>query len=209
MVKVILFDWDGTCHNSIDNLKTAYFKTIEELNIPGVWDDYRLKIGMPTVEQSVLLYPQDPDKFTKIFRGYYLNLPMCEFYPNTKETLYKLKENFTLCLVTSKTRSAAIDCMNGMGISDVFDHMICGDDVSKGKPDPEPILKALEYYNISSNEALYIGDSAHDIKASKAANVSVIGVTWGALYREEIEAEKPTYIADTWDEVINICNKLK
>ena len=209
MLKVILFDWDGTCHNSIENIKSAYMKAKKVIGFSADWEDYRVLIGVPTVEQAPKIYPQNPEEFIRVYREFYNKSLECGCFPNTKETLLKLKKDFKLCLVTSKTRIPAMKCLKDTDLEGVFDHLICGDDVKKGKPDPEPILKALEYYNVKPDEAIYVGDSAHDIKASKAAGVPVIGVTWGALYREEVEAANPDYLADTWEQVIDDCLKLK
>ena len=209
MLKVILFDWDGTCHDSVGNIKAAFMYAKEKIGFSATWEDYRLLIGIPTVAQAVKMHPENPDEFVRNYREFYNKTMECGLFPNTKETLENLKEDFVLCLVTSKTRNASMKCLKDTELNHIFDHAVCGDDVTKGKPDPEPILKALEHYKIKPEEALYVGDSAHDINASKAAGVPVIGVTWGALYRNEIEKENPDYIADTWEEVIEICkNKI-
>ena len=209
MLKVILFDWDGTCHNSVENIKSAYMSAKKEIGFSATWEDYRVLIGIPTVEQSLKIYPENPEEFVRVYRGFYNQCLECGLFPDTKDTLEKLKNDFLLCLVTSKTRKPAMKCLKDTELDEIFDHIICGDDVKKGKPDPEPILKALEYYKIKPEEAMYVGDSAHDINASKAAEVPVIGVTWGALYRHEVEAANPDFLADTWEEVINICKKFK
>ena len=209
MLKVVLFDWDGTCHNSLNNIRTAYLETKDILGLSCEWEEFRHYIGIPTVVQGELVYPKNIKEFVDVYHDCYKKLVEGPLFPGTKEALKTIKEMYTICLVTSKTHNSAVKCMEEMEIPGIFDHMICGDDVKHSKPHPEPVLKGLEYYNIKPNEAVYVGDSAHDIKASKGAKVPVIGVTWGALHRDEIEAEKPDYVADTWEEVIEICKKLK
>ena len=209
MLKVILFDWDGTCHNSLVNIRTAYLKTKDILGLKCEWEEFRHYIGIPTVVQGQLVYPKDAKEFVDVYHDCYNELVEGPLFPGTKEALEILKDMFIICLVTSKTHNSAVNCMKEMGIPGIFDHMICGDDVTHSKPHPEPVLKGLLHYGIEPNEAIYIGDSAHDIKASKGAGVPVIGVTWGALHKDEIEAENPNYVADTWEEVINICKGLE
>ena len=39
MLKVILFDWDGTCHNSIENIKSAYMNAKRVIGFSADWED--------------------------------------------------------------------------------------------------------------------------------------------------------------------------
>lgn len=209
MLKAVLFDWDGTLHYSMPNIEIAYEITCKRLGITMPYDEFRHYIGVPTVNQAEMLCPDNPEDFISVYREEYIKLPEPELYDGAKEALYKLKENFDVALVTSKTRGAAIRSLTNMGILDCFDHLICGDDVENPKPHPEPILKALEHFKISDDEAIYVGDSSHDINSAKGANVKVIGVVWGAKTKDEIIGETPNYVADTWDDVVNVCQSLK
>jgi pyrophosphatase PpaX len=53
------------------------------------------------------------------------------------------------------------------------------------KPDPEPVLKALELLESSPSEAAFVGDSPYDVAAGKAARVFTIAVAWGNIHRPE------------------------
>lgn len=58
----------------------------------------------------------------------------------------------------------------------MFDIIICGEDVSKGKPNPEVYETALKKLNISSNEALVFEDSEIGMKAAENANINYVKI---------------------------------
>jgi pyrophosphatase PpaX len=60
--------------------------------------------------------------------------------------------------------------------------IIGADDTARHKPDPEPILLALERLGAEPGDAAYVGDSPFDIGAARAAGVHAIGVTWGGIH---------------------------
>jgi phosphoglycolate phosphatase-like HAD superfamily hydrolase len=66
-------------------------------------------------------------------------------------------------------------------VHDLVDTIVCHEDAPP-KPAPDPLWLALERMNIPPEQACFVGDTASDIRAGKAAGVSTYGVTWG--YRE-------------------------
>ena len=206
MLKAILFDWDGTLYNSLPNIEKAYNETGKRINLSHYpYENFRHLIGIPTIKQGEIILPSEPELFVEIYRQEYVKLPKAGLYENAKTSISVLAEmGFNIVLVTSKTRKSALENLKDHGLYDLFDLFICGDEVCNPKPDPEPITKALEMLQISSEEAIYVGDSAQDIIASKGAGVRVIGVTWGAKLKKEIKDEKPDFIADSFEELIKI-----
>lgn len=73
---------------------------------------------------------------------------------------------------------------------DLFDTMACGNDVAHRKPDPDLILKALEYLNLPANEhCWYVGDSTTDVIAAKRAHTTAIfynGAGWDQTWLDKI-----------------------
>jgi phosphoglycolate phosphatase len=93
-----------------------------------------------------------------------------------------------LAVVTNKPEGFSRRILQGLGIRDRFCTILGGDSVRKRKPDPEPLLKAMDASNASPSETAMIGDSAVDIGAGKAAGVTTCGVLGGFRPREELEA---------------------
>jgi phosphoglycolate phosphatase len=60
------------------------------------------------------------------------------------------------------------------------------------------LIKAMRALDASPQQTVMIGDTAHDLRMAQAAGVRAMGVTWGFHTREELEACRPDYIADTF-----------
>jgi pyrophosphatase PpaX len=103
-------------------------------------------------------------------------------------------------LVTSKNREELTNTLPRLGIANYVDVAITADDVSQPKPYPEGLLLALDRLGIPAEQApqaVYIGDTVHDMRAAKAAYVRGIAVIWGAAPRTSLIAEAPAFLCDT------------
>ena len=78
------------------------------------------------------------------------------------------------------------------------------------KPAPDTVLKVLEKFNLTNNEAVYVGDSDVDIMTAKNSRMPCISVTWGFRNREFLTKHDAEIIIDSPDEIIDILeNRLK
>ena len=70
--------------------------------------------------------------------------------------------------------------------------VVAGDETERHKPDPEPLLSALERLAPSRRGAVYVGDSPFDMQAAKAAGIAAVAVTWGRIHtRERLARRQP------------------
>jgi len=112
-----------------------------------------------------------------------------------KETLSKIKENNQKsCFISTKTRES-MNLMIKYNRSDsILDFSVSGDEVKNFKPVPEGILKALNNFNDKPKEAIFIGDSLHDLGAARNANVRFLGVLSGICTQTDWELENVSYV---------------
>jgi pyrophosphatase PpaX len=76
-------------------------------------------------------------------------------------------------------------------------------DAERHKPDPAPLVHALERLGADRDDAVYVGDSPFDIRAAKAAGMHSVAVTWGRIHpRERLEAEEPDAVVETAEELL-------
>ena len=69
------------------------------------------------------------------------------------------------------------------------------------KPDPAVVHGVLRELNAPAETALFVGDSATDIRTGHNAGLPACGVTWGFRSRQSLEAAEPEYLADTAQEL--------
>ncbi len=106
-----------------------------------------------------------------------------ECCPGMVDVLERLRaEGRRLGIVTAKRRETIELAFARLPLRDHFDVVVTSDDTERHKPDPEPILFALERLGAGPDEAAYVGDSPFDVAAARAAGVRAIAVTWGGMH---------------------------
>jgi pyrophosphatase PpaX len=83
-----------------------------------------------------------------------------------------------------------------IGADDYIEVAIGYDSVHIHKPDPYPVRAALEKLEYNANEAVFVGDSPHDIQSGNDAGVITIAALWGPFRRDQLEPYHPTYLLD-------------
>ncbi len=99
--------------------------------------------------------------------------------PGCLELIEKLKGDYRLALATSSYRADAEIILRKFRIKEVFEVIITGDDIKKGKPDPEIFLLAAERLRLPPHDCLVIEDSENGVTAAKSAGMRCIAVTNG------------------------------
>jgi pyrophosphatase PpaX len=94
-------------------------------------------------------------------------------------------EGRRLGVVTAKRRRTVDLAFRVLGLGRWFDAVVTAEDTVRHKPDPEPVLLALERLASAASDAAFVGDSPFDVGAGKAAGVFSVAVSWGGLHREE------------------------
>jgi HAD superfamily hydrolase (TIGR01509 family) len=85
---------------------------------------------------------------------------------------------WTLGLVTSS--SGELPFLDRWGVRAAFSAIVRRDDVKRIKPDPEPLLLALERLRLGAGDVVHVGDTPLDVRAGLAAGLPTIGVLTGA-----------------------------
>ena len=187
MLKAIIFDLDGTLVDSLPYHHESwriFFKNnnIEENDFSEIIKEYK---GGGTLElmTSVFgdIYTRDElkkmsDDKEVIFRDIYKS----KIYPieGLNTFLDNLKENNILLSIGSNAiRKNVLMTIEELGITNYFSSIICGDEVSRGKPDPEMYLKTLSNLKVSNNECIIFEDSIEGVEAARNADIKVVGVT--------------------------------
>jgi HAD superfamily hydrolase (TIGR01509 family) len=97
--------------------------------------------------------------------------------PGVREILDAARELGLHLVIASSSQHSWVDGhLKRLGIWDHFDRVICRDDVSRTKPDPELFLKALEVLDVGADDALVFEDSPNGIHAARSAGIRVVGV---------------------------------
>ena len=104
-------------------------------------------------------------------------------------------------VVTSKTRARMSCDLQVCDFDGCFDVVITGDDVARGKPDPEGVRAGLAALEVPAAHAVMVGDGPVDIRAGQAAGTRTVGVSHGLHSPAELEAVAPDYLVSSLGEV--------
>jgi pyrophosphatase PpaX len=96
-------------------------------------------------------------------------------------------------VVTSKMSDFMNRSLEFTGIDRFFDVAVGMEASTRHKPDPEPVEVALRVLGFEPHEAVFVGDSPHDMHAGNAAGVTTIAALWGPFSREQLEESRPRY----------------
>lgn len=135
------------------------------------------------------------DGMTLFFDAYEANpFNKSKVYEGVEEGLTQLKEKgHLLACVTNKPKRFTTPIMAISGLQRFFEFVGSGDDFERLKPDPLPLLKTAERFNVAPAKGLMVGDSINDILAGSAAGFKTASVPYGYSGQYSIEELNADY----------------
>ncbi|ODS36119.1 MAG: hypothetical protein A7316_10305 [Candidatus Altiarchaeales archaeon WOR_SM1_86-2] len=179
-VTAILFDMDGVLIDSFESCYRTFNFTLEHFGAGKIsrGEFTRECWGIPTGDDlEMYLKNGDVEKWSNFYHSAYPKfIEHSIIFPDTIEVLETVKDDFKTALVTNTYHELTIKILKYFRIRDYFDVVLGGDDVKKGKPDPEIIIKACGMLGVSPSNAILVGDTVSDMAAGKGAGCLRIGV---------------------------------
>ncbi len=191
----VVFDLDGTLADTVDLIVASYqhaFRTVvgheEDPEVIKSW------IGRTLHDSFTEYSPQHADALVAAY------LPwndanterLIRGYDGVRDLLQDLAEaGARVGVATSKRRSAARQAMDVLGLTEFVEVLVGMEDTSTHKPDPAPVLLAVERLAGRPERAVYVGDAVVDVLAGQAAGTATVAVTWGAGHPEALAVVHP------------------
>ena len=218
--KIVIFDLDGTLLNTLEDLKNSTNYALSCLNYPTkTIDEICQFVGngvAKLIERAIPDGKDNPDfqQCLETFKNHYSKNMYNKTAPYNKipQMLKTLKQKGYITAVVSNKFDMAVKELCSKYFPDLID-FAAGENEACGirkKPAPDTVLKVLEKFNLTNNEAVYVGDSDVDIMTAKNSRMPCISVTWGFRNREFLTKHDAEIIIDSPDEIIDILeNRLK
>ena len=213
-IRAVFFDQDGVLYNSMPYHATSWAWAMTKHGLPytaeecyrnegrtstGVIQEYHERIfGTPASQELIeAIYADKSAHFTEMTGGF------PGIIPNVDKVLEWLHERGIQCwVVTGPGQRNLINALNET-FNHVFSGIISSFDVQKGKPDPEPYLKAWEKCGFAKSECMVVENAPLGVRAAKAAELFTIAVNTGPLPDEELKAEKADVVLPDMETLLN------
>ncbi len=181
--RAVLFDLDGTLIDSTEAIVTSTLAALDELG----WQAVARQVIVDHIGYKFeALFPQRSVAERRclidtIGRHYdTVCTRQSALYPGIRELLDHLAaRGIPMGVVTSKRHHHSEAILSALGVRGHFGVLICSDDVTRMKPDPEGLIAAMGTLSVSPTESLYVGDTVVDVQTARRAGVAVAGVDWG------------------------------
>ncbi len=207
-ITTILFDLDGTLIDTNELIIQSFLHTLDRY-YPNKYgrEDVLPFIG-PTLDQTFgSINKEKTEEMIRVYRDF--NNTQHDYYtrefPGVYETIKTLHEKgFKLGIVTAKILYTAKKGLKLCRLEPFFDTVVALDHTTKPKPDPQPILKALEQLGSKPEEAIMVGDNYHDILAGKNAGTKTAGVAWAIKGKDFLLEYGPDYMLEKIEDLLPI-----
>lgn len=206
-MKTILFDLDGTLIQSTEIILETFVLTFEKFFPSMKLSETELTNMLGHTLYTTFAFYTDSENQVNEMVEYYRVISNQKIeeglkaYPGAAETMaYLKKKGCTIGVVTSKMRHVASYHLELTGLSPYVDGLIGYEDSVEHKPNPEPLLKALELFKAKPKTTIYVGDHENDMTAAKKAGISACAVTYSHRLLEMLMVQ-PEFVID---ELVNL-----
>ena len=216
MIKLAIFDLDGTLLNTIGDLSASCDAVLWQNGLPQhTTDEYRQMVGRGIrrlVEAAIpehLRLPEYVEKVRQDFMAYYVEHIDIHTrpYDGIPALVAALTERGVKVAVASNKFQSGTEQLVRTFFPDVEFVAVLGQrDGVPLKPDPQIDLEIIAVAGVEPSETMHIGDSGVDMQTACAAGVKAVGVTWGFRSREELAEGGADVIVDTPEQILQWLN---
>jgi HAD superfamily hydrolase (TIGR01509 family) len=177
-----LFDCDGTIADSMPLHYVAWKKTLAENNCDFPETLFYEWGGMPTDKIVAQLNKMNGLNMsvervvTTKERRFYDLLPTLKVIPEVLEHIDDKHGRIPFAVVSGGTRESVSKTLTILGLLDRFPILVCADDYTRGKPDPQAYLMAAEQLGVAPARCLVFEDTELGIQAARAAGMQWVKI---------------------------------
>jgi pyrophosphatase PpaX len=200
--RAVLFDLDGTLVDTIELLLSSVQHAFaHRQGRAPTRPEWIAGIGTPLASQLQPFASDEDDlqalmvEYRTYQRTHHDRLTRC--YDDVLPTVQQLHgRGHPLAVVTSKTNDLARRTLEHVGLAPYMDAVIGLESTERHKPDPDPVRAALTALDARAADAVFVGDSPHDMAAGNAAGVTTIAALWGPFERDVLKRAAARFTLD-------------
>lgn len=183
MFKGIIFDSDGVLVNSMPYHAKAWVDVFAEFGITVTEEEiYEIEgsnhVGVINTffkKAGRVPEPEIYDRILEMKRAHFLENNRAETFEGMYQCLSSMKPRFKLAVASGADRTIVRSLMEKF-YPGIFDVIISGEDVKRGKPDPEPYNRAVELLGLDKNECFVVENAPLGVESAKKAGMFCVGI---------------------------------
>jgi phosphoglycolate phosphatase len=205
----IVFDLDGTLVDSYEAIAESLNAVRERFGLaPLPLAEVRRAVGhgLPTLIRENVGEERTPEG-VRLFRARYRRIyrERTRWLPGVEPTLRALgARRIPMAITSNKPAYFSREIVAALGALELFTAVLGPEMVLHPKPDPEMVHLAVETLETPPGDVLYVGDMTIDIETCRRAGLAVAVVPGGSDTRETLEAAKPDYLLERFEDVLGL-----
>lgn len=206
MFSCVIFDFDMTLVDSSYAIRDTMNILAKREGLPNVSrEDVLSVIGLPIRDSWVKVWGRFDERWLADYREMFVQQEFAGIFPfpGTKRVLETLKGN-GVALGIASNRQRPEGPLKAVGLESYFGSIVGMDDVEKGKPAPDMILKGMTDLGGMPATTLYVGDTDDDMIAAKEAGIRSIGLTTGNFTPEALHAAGAWRVYDAVEGILPV-----
>ncbi|MBT9316039.1 HAD hydrolase-like protein [Leptothoe spongobia] len=203
---VLIFDFDGTIADTLDTIVTITNHLAAHYGYPQTTPE-RLKhlrtlsTGELLAQSHVPLF-QVPFLMRRVRRELRHDVDTIQTFQNLGDVLLTLaKDGHTIMIASSNAPSTINAFLKRHDLGHVFSE-VYGNIGLLGKA--RSLRRIMRRHRLIPEEILYVGDETRDIEAARCQGLAVAAVSWGFSDRTALEAQGPTFLVDTPEDLYQV-----
>lgn len=219
-VRAIVADLDGTLLHTAPELAEAANRMLREIGHAPVsqellasyigngigWLVKRALTGEMHATPDAALYEHALPIFGKHYEAVLLN---SKAYDGVVEGLEVMRAaGFRLGCITNKAARYTGPLLEGTGLAKYFEIVVSGDTLPEKKPHPMPLLHVADFFGVSVEQLLLIGDSQNDALAARAAGCPVFCVPYGYNHGEPASSLDTDAVIDSLTDALPLIERV-
>jgi len=208
---IVIFDWDGTLCDSIDQIVSAMQAAAREVGLgtPSVQAVTDI-VGLGLPQAIAILFPRcSQEARERVEVAYSKHFVAGDRGPATLfkgalATLDALRNRgFELAVATGKSRRGLSRVLAGLDMTQAFHASRCADE-TRSKPHPLMLEEILTERGKSPRDALMVGDTEYDLDMAARAGIPSVGVSYGVHDTKRLQRHGPVAIVDELPELLEL-----
>ena len=202
MVRVVLFDFDGTIADTLQLAVNSFNENAQKLGYRGITDveKLRAKSGREVIQKEMGIpfwkLPYLAFKAKKILKD---KMGEAKLFRGMSELINELRKNYIVGILTSNTKGFVEDFLERENLN--VDFLVAGSGIYNKQWSFKKLLITRKW---KKEDVIYVGDQILDVEACKKAGIKIIAVSWGYNTSESLRNVGADYLVEKPEEILGI-----